>query len=528
MTDSSKEVTDHNDSNYNAQISTMLSQRAIFISWIIFAVLICYAAIGVFPLTPMNGNAAGIVKGIEMSSSGGSFYDGYRYVVQPGIYWILYFLARSLQIDVYNAFAALSAICGLGFVVFSALLLNRVTSVPIPICGLIMLLFPEASVGSFYPNSKAVAACFAVFALYAVSRTRNIYILLLSGCILGFAAFIRYSLLLIAPSSLFLLYRGNLKDAIYRTSILALATVLVAASAMALSGVSPADIIREIQIHGQSAASIANINPWFDLTIYMCFFGIFLPILILAGLFLMVKNRRWRLLGIFAFGIAGFTYFYYGKVHSPKYMYALIPFFALPIVHLAAHLMEIHKSDSGHKLSLIMSLIVVGFFMQYFVGVRVYNPSWLELPTVANLFSSTVCGRFPRGKMDAPHVVIGAGQIIATGDLHRLASGWFFLPLMWHKRKQSSQVYQEDFVREIKESSQNLIILTEGWDKENVLQLLLFRLKFVPLPSESPSESGVMRWTKAERNIYLVLLPDGGMTPLPIWFVPTNMPDILF
>jgi hypothetical protein len=526
MTEKSGHVTDLNPSGDNSHPTNKYSRRVVLVLWIIFAALIGYQAVGVFPFTPMNGNAAGIVKGVEMASHGGSFYNGYRYVVQPGTYWILYFLARLLQADVYNLFAALSTICSLGFVIFSALLVSRITGLPTPACALIILLFPEAGAGSYYPNSKAMAAFFATLALYVTSRTRNMYVLFLSGCVLGFAAFIRYSLLLVAPSSLFLLHRGNWKDTIYRTTILAFSTVLVATCAMLLCGVRPADIVCEIQIHGQSASLVGGITPWFDLSIYTCFFGIFLPILMIMGLFLIIKHRQWRLLGIFTFGICGWVYFYYGKVHSPKYMYALIPFFALPIAYFAEHLVEMYERGSSHKFCLVTSLIAIGFFLQFFVGVRIYRPSWAPLPTVAELFSTTVGGRFPRGKIDVPQVVIGAGQIIATGDLHRIASGWFFLPLTWHRWKQSTQVHQENFLKQINESSENLIILTEGWDRQNVLQLLLFRLKFAPMPSGWP-ESGIMCWTKASRNLYLVLLPDGG-APLPIWFVPTNMPDILF
>jgi len=493
----------------------VLTKHQVFACWVFFFALFAYLLVGVLPVTPLEGDGVGIAYGVESYKRGGSFLDGYRYPVQAGTYFIVWALSVISGADAYTVFAVLGAFCCVGFVIVTALLLNRITSVPVPICGLIVLLFPEVTAASYYANSKVVGAFLAVSGLYIVSTSRNVTSLVVAGCLLGFASFVRYSVLLVAPASLLLLYRPSWSETVRRTAILALVTLAISSLLLYLGGIDPMDIVKEVQRHSGTAELAERSHAWTNLPSYLAYFGLLMPVLIASGLILIAVQRRWNLIALIVFGTAGFFFFYFGKVHSPKYFYTMTPFFALPVVFLAANWPLARTSLRRPCLIGLVTVLVVAFFCQYFVGIRVYDRDDFRTPTLVNLFSTSLGGRFPRGKIEKPRFVIGAGQVLPTGDLHRLATGWLFLPLMWHNQKSAARTIEDNFRAYVSQDGDGVTVIAEGWERESVAQYLLITSGFVR-EQPSPPDSNVSLWKKGRTMLYLMALPDGGSPP-EVW-----------
>lgn len=503
-----------------------LTRRQEFALWLLFLVVFAYWEVGVFPLTPLEGDGVGIAYGVESFKRGGSFSDGYRYPVQAGAYFIVWAVSTICGLDAYTAFAWVCAFSCAGFVFVSALLLNWITSVPVPICGLIVLLFPEVCAGSYYANSKVVGAFIAVTALYVACVGRGLFSLVAAGCLMGSASLVRFSVLLVAPASLFLLYRDNWRQAIRRTAIFALVTLAVSGILLYASGIHPAEIVKEVQRHSGTAELVDRAGMWTNLPSYLAYFGVLLPVLISAGVILMLVDRQWRLVGLLIFATAGFFFFYFGKVHSPKYFYTLTPFFALPVVFLAVKRPWVFRSLPRPCLIGAGAVLAVALFCQYFVGIRIYDRTWFQAPKVVELFSTTLGGRFPRGKLEEPMVLIGAGQVLPTGDLHRLASGWFFLPLMWRNQKLSAQAFEDDFRDYVNRHGDGAAIIAEGWERESVAQYLLLISGFVR--DRPPTrEDMISVWRKPGTTVYLLALPDGGSPP-SVWTPSLSTKELVF
>jgi len=311
------------------------------------------------------------------------------------------------------------------------------------------------------------------------------------------------------------LYRPSWSETVRRTAILALVTLAISSLLLYLGGIDPMDIVKEVQRHSGTAELAERSHAWTNLPSYLAYFGLLMPVLIASGLILMAVQRRWNLIALIVFGTAGFFFFYFGKVHSPKYFYTMTPFFALPVVFLAANWPLARTSLRRPCLIGLVTVLVVAFFCQYFVGIRVYDRDDFRTPTLVNLFSTSLGGRFPRGKIEKPRFVIGAGQVLPTGDLHRLATGWLFLPLMWHNQKSAARTIEDNFRAYVSQDGDGVTVIAEGWERESVAQYLLITSGFVR-EQPSPPDSNVSLWKKGRTMLYLMALPDGGSPP-EVW-----------
>lgn len=446
------------------------------ISWLAFIILLAYYALGILPIVPVEGDELGIVNGaIQIEQSGlASRSLAYRYEVQSGTYSAIRFLHRVFSIDVLHAFGWLSGVCSLLFVVLSAWLVSRLLPVAMPLCGIFLLLFQEATASGYYANSTVVAALFSVLALLVVTHSDRLLALIAAGILFGIAAWMRIDVLVVAPATLVLLYKEDWKRAAGKTTIVAGATIAAALATLYLSGGSVEGVLKYSDIHlagtydgtlklavpivgGANAKSLAG------------FFSVLLAGLLLLGLIVMAMRRDWRNLLLLVAGTVPFFIYYFGTIVSPKYLYYLLPFFLLASLYPLSYL------NGKRKGAIILVLAAVTFIVQYPLGMRAVfknKPYVAEpFPTIATIVGIPIAKK----NIESLSLVLGSGSVLTTDDGYRLTSGLLFAPVLWHHHKSILEQELDAFKTYFAGlADAERYFLTTGWvSRQTVIHLLL-------------------------------------------------------
>ncbi len=444
--------------------------------WLAFIILVAYFAYGIVPIVPVEGDDLGIVNGaVQMEQGGISARSlAYRYEVQSGTYIAIRFLHRVFNVDILQAFGWLSGICSLLFVILSAWLVSRLVPLAVPLCGVFLLLFQEATTSGYYANSTVVAALFSVLALLVVTSGDRFPALIVAGILFGIAAWMRLDALVITPATLVLLYKDDWKQAVGKTTIVAGATVVTTLATLYLSGGSIEGVLKYSDIHlaGTYDGTLKLAVPVVggaNVKSLAGFFSVLLAGLLLLGLIVMAVRRDWRTLVLFVAGTAPFFVYYFGTIVSPKYLYYLLPFFLLASLYPLSHLKDRRKA------AIVVVLAAATFIGQYPLGFRatfINKPYVAEpFPTIATIVGIPVAEK----NIGSVSLVLGAGSVLTTDDGYRLTSGLLFAPVLWHRHKSILEQEQNAFKTYFSGlADAERYFLTTGWvSRQTIIHSLL-------------------------------------------------------
>lgn len=449
-------------------------------TWLLlgFGLFLAYTTFGMLPIEPLEGDGLGIANGAHQLATVGldNTTLAYRYPVQSGTYAVVALLHQIAGVNTYVLLALISAFAALLLVLASAALLHRITGFPVGACGLVLLLFQEAYTTGYYGNSTVVAGFLVIAALWNAAPARGLPRLLLSGLLLGLGIWMRFDAVLVAPALLLLVHRGNWRQTITRTALVAGVTVVVALAALTLSGSSLQNILNSVGGHRElvsgSGGSLMLLENN-DLRSHVTFFTGLVLLLIGLGCFHLLRTRQWQTLGTICLGTLPLYAAYTGAITTPKYLVYLLPFFACLALYAAPELAALyarHRTLAG----LLLAGLCLLFVMQYVVGWEFSSSARPNLrkptPTLVRLFSMTT----PLPRIERVTWAIGAGSSATTGDGRRLLSGVLFAPIFQHHLKQQDNAEIAKLRRYLAGNGGDYRILTtEYYSYQLVLHLLL-------------------------------------------------------
>ena len=403
-----------------------------------FLALMAYESLGVFPISPVEGDGIGIANGAAQAAWAGLGPTplSYRYSVQSGTYALIVMVHKLTGLDTLVAFSLLSAACAVLFTFVSAKLLTRIVGFAFPLCGVVVLLFQEVLTGGYYANSTVLAAAFSILALYVLATRERVHTQIVAGILLGVGAWMRFDAILVAPVSLLLLHRGDWRQTFGRNAIVAVTAIVVCTSAIYLSGGSIGAILPSTSKyltteHSGTPDLAVPLLGAVTVKSHMSYFSVCLLFLIILGILYLLRTRDWYVLGLLVLGVVPFYVLLRGKITSPKYIYYLAPFFCLPVLSAVRGV----GLATRRRRALCLSAVIVLLISQYVGGLRLSFASKPYIaepyPTFAYLFAIDP----PVDAITQASVVVGSGTLITSPDGPRLSSGILYAPLMWHHQK---------------------------------------------------------------------------------------------
>jgi hypothetical protein len=429
---------------------------------LLFIALLIYAMVGFFPIVPMEADGIAIVNGAMLISATeiGRNIFSYCYEGQPGTYFIVIGLHKLTGLDIFTAFSIASSVFSIFFILSSVLLCREFINLPFGVVGIVILLFQESFTGGYYPNSTVLAAPFAILSLYLVRISTKAYIFFVASVLFGISAWTRFDTVLLAPLWIFLMYKGNWKQAIKQVMIFGVIAIVIILIAFYLSNIDIADIYTKVTRHK------AGIYPaGMNVKIHKAFFSVLLLFLIVMGAFYAVIDRRWYLLIVVFLAITPVYIVLWGSFTTPKYFYYTIPFFSILATYA---IFRIEKSSRKMQLC-FLPIFVFLLMVQYVLGLRQH--------TLGRESRSS----FPLFAMDNPlnpktrlEIALGPGPWIPTHDLSRLSSGIMWAPRTWYKKKHSrkEELQKLQSYLEIQKEDGIKFLITE-W---NAYQLSIFHI----------------------------------------------------
>jgi hypothetical protein len=425
--------------------------------------LCVYAAwlvVGVFPISPLEGDEQGVINGATAMARGETAYLDLAYSpeIQPGSYVLLSTASRWSGLPVEDLFAVGTVAGAILFALLAACLLARVLAVPVLVALGALLWCQEISASAYYMNTTALGMWLVFAALCLAGRAPDWRTSTAMAVCIALAGWIRIDCLLPTPALPVLLYAAG-RD--WRTTLKA--TVAVAAGSLVLvgilyraSGVTPADILATYS--GRGAVE----GWWPTIRSMPLLLSPLICALLVAGGVLLVARREWLLLVLIGAGI-GVTLPVYGtSLASTKYFYHLVPFFVLAALYAAKVALRRVRQAPGWagrrvRLALAAGVVLLGLADQS-VGLLTSSPEFRRYdpsPTLATL--ATIHG--PRRPA---RVVIGPGEIIPTTDGFRLRTGALFAPWIWHREKSAMLAQLRQFAGLLRTAPRTTVYFS-GW-----------------------------------------------------------------
>jgi hypothetical protein len=396
--------------------------------WLVAA----YAAwllLGVFPISPVEGDEQGVINGATAMARGEVAYLDLAYlpVIQLGAYAILATGNRWTGLSVETLFA-LTTVGGAALLAgIAARVLAQVLRIPFWAALGALLWSQEISAASFYLNTTAMGMWLAFLALWLACRPPTWRTCAGMVVCLAFAGWIRIDCLLVAPAIPVLLF-GMQRDA--RAAIGA--TAVVAAGALALAwGLYAASGLTWTDLASTYSGRGAIEGWWPTLRSLPLLLSPVLCVLIAAGLAMLLWRREWWLLALVVAGCAATLPIYGTSLASTKYFYHLVPFLLVPAIRtLEMILTKLATTDRPWRLAGSIALVLVAAGDQL-LALQTSTPEfrrYVPEPVVARLATL-------HGRSRPMTLVVGAGEPIPTADGFRLRGGAFFAPLLWHREK---------------------------------------------------------------------------------------------
>jgi hypothetical protein len=413
------------------------------IASLLFLIFLAYQAVGFFPIAPLDGDGNGVANGITLILQNKQFGDNwaaFSFPIQPGTFAITTLIALLLKTEPLNAYALVTAVSSVLFIIIGGLLVSRLTSISFPICGIILLLFQETLAGGYYGNGNITAAVLAISAVYIAAVMKGKwYELIIIGILSGIGAWIRLDSVII-HLGIFLLILSTAgwswKTALVRYLVVVSIAILVGLSGLYLSGSNISLVLKYLFMHlGTQHPATPDLGIPFlgtpDAKSLLSYFSLLMVFLIILGLFGIIKLRKWFVLGFLSMCILPFFIIYRDQITTAEYMYYLIPFWGIAAVWGIKQVLILRNK----RKYLFWGVIVFLFVAQYLIGLRVSFASKPYIkephPTILKIFEINK----NIGPINSISIVIGPGTFITTASVGRLSSGLFFSPIYWSSEK---------------------------------------------------------------------------------------------
>lgn len=427
--------------------------------WVSVALLgayVAWLAVGIFPVSPLEGDEQGVINGATAMSRGEANYVGLSYLpeIQPGSYALLSTASRWSGIPVETIFAVGTVIGAALFAWCAAALLVSVLHLPFWIVLAGLLWNQEIFSAAYYLNTTALGMWLTFIALLLACRLPDWRTCLGMILCLAVAGWIRIDCLLPAPAIPLLVFNAcrNLRTTVRVTTFTAIGALTVVMTLYHVSGITWASL-------SSIYAGRGGVEGWWATVRFLPL--LLSPVgclLVLIGLVRLFLKREWKLIALVAAGCAATLPIYGTSLASTKYFYHLVPFALIPaffagrdFVKLVAEMRPARRTGIG----LVFSLVA---FVDQTFAFQTSTPEFRRYaaePVFAEL------ARLP-GRSRPVRLVFGAGEVIPTADGFRLRGGAGFAPWIWHREKTAMRV-QLSRLEAICRDSSHVTFYYSGW-----------------------------------------------------------------
>ncbi len=453
--------------------------------------LVSYFAVGIFPIANYETDALGVLSGSKQILMTGVFaenYYTYSYQMQPGIYALVILFHKLFKIDLIHSYSLISALFGILFYLFSALFITRLLNVSFPIVACLLLLFQEVYSSWYYMNSATASAFFMILGFIIILNVPSLSSIFISSVVLAISAWIRFDVIVVFPTIIFLIKASSFKKQFFIASIVGGLVFSILTLLFYLSNISLLAFLTEsARNNGLSFGDNIKTAGSFlsSQMVRSCigFFSLLMIVLIIIGTFYFYKIRAYNLIAIVFTPIVLFFIILKGNITAGKHLLYYIPFFGILVVGASKYLF---LQPLTYTKIIELLLLFCLFVFQYLIGFQFYFNSHPYIgKTYSSVFSypsylSLMQMKFDKGPIDSLAVVVGSGMKLATADEMLLSSGIIFSPIMWYDLKKDSRfIYSslDKFIRDYKKDTLYITASQGGaYSAKNSLYLAGFQL----------------------------------------------------
>lgn len=430
-------------SNYVQKLKEVSKSK--YFLYTLLGLIFIYYLIGIFPITRFETDSVAIANACEEMIQSGRFEEnvlGHSYDMQTGTYFLTVYFAKIFGLSAFDSYSVLTIIFSFVYWIFLFLLLRKITNANPVVIIIILFLFQEISILSYYANSAVMASAFWMIAFYILWIRNDNISFIISSLLLSLAMWFRVDVAFAFPSVLLLFYMKNntVAPSLIKAFILAILVVFTNLFLMYLMNANLAGIFQYTETHGELFSTEHNIGL-LDLHVvkaHAAYFSALLLFLIFISIvFLLVKKNFTSIL----FLISG-VFFYYllgiNNTIAPKHLSYFTLFWSFIII-LG---LNYYKAFKPFVKKILVSAAILLFITQYVIGIRVNinsipyqfekNATLYPEPTIASIASIYL----NKGSVQNIDFVIGAGTKISTADELSASSGLIFSPIMWYKQKE--------------------------------------------------------------------------------------------
>lgn len=416
-----------------------------YLLYVLLFLIFIYHLIGTFPIARFETDSMAIANACEEMIQSGKFEEnvlGHSYHMQSGTYLLIITIAKTFGVSAFSSYSVLTIIFAIIYWILLFLILRKVTNAEPALILLVLFLFQEIFILSYYANSAVIASAFWVIAFYILWLKNDSISLIISALLLALAAWVRIDVAFVFPSVLLLLYMKdkNIKTAFLKSIVLAVIVIPVTLLLMYLMNANVAGFLGYTEYHGELFGTEHNIGL-FDLDVvkahaaYFSILSLFLIVFSIVVLF--IKKNYIPVL----FLVCGILFYYLLGINNtvaPKHLSYFTLFWAVIILFA----LNYYKDFKPITRKMFVSIGILLFFIQYIIGIRVEISSipyqFEEHSTLNPKPTILSIGSINLNKSSVKNInfVVGAGTKISTADELSASSGLLFSPVMWYKQKE--------------------------------------------------------------------------------------------
>ena len=158
---------------------------------------------------------------------------------RPGVFFALIFLRWLTGADTYLTFSVIALAAGIANVLLVAWFAAHFSRLPMPLCGLgVLILLPDAVTWGCYPNGTVIAGCLGTAALCLLARRDQLSTmgLVVAGAAAGLAVLFRVDAVLLGLASVVMLATRDVRSTAIRLGVFSIAAALVAGVGLYAAG----------------------------------------------------------------------------------------------------------------------------------------------------------------------------------------------------------------------------------------------------------------------------------------------------
>lgn len=420
--------------------------------FIVIPLIALYYFIGFFPISRFETDSMAVANSCQHMINSGVIEEnliGHSYHMQSGTYFLIVNISRLTGADTFTVYSVITIVSSIIAFYLTVLILHVLLAVEKWKIALLLFLFQEITALGYYPNSAIIAIVFFLLAFYLLLKYPNKKTILASTIpLLALAAWMRADIAFAFPSLLFILNYNNKKffKSTLQSILLGAGTIIMTIFLMWLMNARVAGFFgyTDGSLDFNKHAINMGLLDFQIIRTHLSFFSVLLMMLIVIGLYHLIRQRNWNLLLIWFSGVI--VYYLLGTKYcsAPKHLSYFLIFWAL--VALSGFKFVSIKSPPVKRIFSL--LIIMLFVLQYIIG---YNFEIESLPYVDKEYSRLNPNpvflrlaevKLPNKKVKSVQLVIGVGTKIPSVDEVSASSGISFSPLMWYNQK---YIYKKDF-----------------------------------------------------------------------------------